>query len=112
MIELKNIQVIDAADNCSYSIFQATASEFEKIFPGEGQDIEYIEDFYERQSDRADEILSSIWQRPIKKKDTKGIHGTLYYGMQNRKQYYVGKREKDLDPMYMNEAQRRLYRVR
>jgi len=30
---MKNIQVIDRADNCTYSIFGATDEEFESIFP-------------------------------------------------------------------------------
>ncbi len=44
---MKNIQVIDGADNSTYSIFAATEDEFEIIFPV-GTDIEFIEDFVDR----------------------------------------------------------------
>jgi|GEM_PF-2911166 len=32
--EMKNIQVIDGAQNCTFSIFQATREEFSLLFPG------------------------------------------------------------------------------
>ena len=36
---MKNIQIIDGADNCTFSIFQATDEEFSLIFPEPLQDI-------------------------------------------------------------------------
>jgi hypothetical protein len=44
---MKNIQVIDGADNCTFSIFQATDEEFAAIFPQSGQDIQLSEDLSE-----------------------------------------------------------------
>jgi hypothetical protein len=43
---MKNIQVINGANNCSYDIFAVTDDEFKILFPdpGPGQDIEFIED--------------------------------------------------------------------
>ena len=35
---MKNILVIDGAENCAYSVFQATEAEFRLIFPEDGQD--------------------------------------------------------------------------
>src|SRR6185437_5384901 len=37
---LRNIQIVDGADNATFSIFQATNEEFHEIFPGPGQDME------------------------------------------------------------------------
>ena len=49
---MKNIQVIDGAMNTTFSIFQATDVEFKAA-------------------------LRNIWERPIRKQDAHGIHGTL-----------------------------------
>ena len=58
---MKNIQIIDGADNATFSIFQATDEEFAAIFPGDGQDIELSEDFHRRVGDeRARAILTPI----------------------------------------------------
>jgi hypothetical protein len=40
---MKNIQIIDGAANCTFSIFQATEAEFSLLFPAAGQDIQYAE---------------------------------------------------------------------
>ena len=109
MAESKNIQIIDAATNYSYSIFQATEEEFGSIFPDERQNIEYSEDLFARLAEGAEKILSMVWRRPIQKKNANGIHGTLFYGMQYRKEFFTDKKEKELDPMYMNEHQRQLF---
>jgi hypothetical protein len=72
---LKNIQVIDGADNSSYSIFAATKEEFEAIFPL-GADIEFAEDFFERVGEeRGTKITVELWKRPVAKKGVRGIHG-------------------------------------
>lgn len=41
---MKIIQVIDGADNATFSLFQATDEEFAILFPGEGQDMALSED--------------------------------------------------------------------
>ena len=80
---MKNIQIIDSAADASFSVFQATEDEFAVIFP-DGQDIEISEDFHERVGEeRGRVILSSIWKRPILKRDTNGIHGTIFYDWQS-----------------------------
>lgn len=43
---VKNIQVIDGADNCTYNIYAATEEEFDDIFPN-GADVEFIEDYFD-----------------------------------------------------------------
>ena len=41
--ELNNIQIIDRADNATFSVFQATDDEFNRMFPSIGQDMEIAE---------------------------------------------------------------------
>ncbi|MBD2364329.1 MULTISPECIES: hypothetical protein [unclassified Anabaena] len=91
---MKNIQVIDGARNCAYDIFAATDEEFKLIFPDEGQDIQFDEDIY---SDKEAQLgLAQIWQRRLDKKSVNGIHGTLFYQLKHKKQFYPNKREEDL----------------
>jgi hypothetical protein len=109
---MKNLQIIDGADNATFSIFQASEKEFEAIFP-RGRDIEFIEDFIKRVGKkRAGAILSPIWERPILKRDAQGLHGTLFYDWANRKKHYPAtKREVDTNELSINQAQRRLFRA-
>lgn len=94
---MKNIQVIDSADNCAYDLFSVSEADFVKIFPN-GQDIEFSEDLFERLGeDEASKILESVWKNRLDKKEVTGIHGTLFYGLENKKTYYPNKRELDLD---------------
>jgi hypothetical protein len=109
---MKNIQIIDRADNATFSIFQATDAEFEALFP-DGQDIEFHEDFVRRVGKAAaNEILQPMWGRPILKRDANGLHGTLFYGWSDRIEYFpASKREVDTDERSINEAQRLLFRA-
>ncbi len=102
----KNIQVIDGADNCTFSIFQATDEEFKAVFPDSGQDIQFAEDLSKAGSD----ALLAIWDRPIAKPDVIGIHGTLLYEFgQKRKSFPPSKRERDWPLSALNASQRRLH---
>jgi hypothetical protein len=109
---MKNIQIVDDGVNATFSIFQTSDEEFSDIFPGPGQDIELIEDYLSRADEkRAHEILSNLWTRPVRKQDACGIHGTLYYGWEDRRQFLpASKRECDRDPSDINQAQRELYK--
>lgn len=107
---MKNIQVIDGAANCTFSIFQATEEEFALLFPEPRQDIQYSEDLH--LLPKQDEVYSSlerIWQRPIRKQEALGVHGTLFYELERYKKYYREKREDAVDPSAINPAQRRLF---
>lgn len=108
---MKNIQVIDGADNATYSIFRATEEEFKQIFPQVGQDIEIVEDYIIRVGEKeAARTLSALWQTPVPKRDVNGIHGTLYYDHREKSKYLPkSKREIDRDERQLNEAQRALY---
>ena len=107
---MKNVQIIDGADNATFSIFQATDDEFEAIFP-DGRDIELAEDLFARLGERAArEAVDPMWERPVLKRDAFGIHGTLYYGWSNRKEYIpTSKREVDFASSSINAAQRLLF---
>ncbi len=104
---MKNIQIIDGADNCSFSIFQANEVEFALVFPVAGQDIEFAEDLGQPALD----ALSAVWERPIRKQDARGIHGTLFYGFESKRAHFpASKKEKDWASSALNEAQRQLFR--
>ena len=95
---MKTILVIDGADNCAYDCFSAEDRLFEAIFPGDGQDIEFIEDFLKRDpNDEYDTLFAELWKRPIRKADISGIDGVLFYELEHKKEYYPNKRDSDLD---------------
>ena len=85
---MKNIQVIDGADNCVYDIFAATAEEFALIFPT-GQDVAFIEEVLARGPEmQIGEALTRIWDRRIPKSEAMGINGLLFYELNHKMQYY------------------------
>lgn len=107
---MKNIQVIDGALNCTFSFFQAIDPEFRLIFPEPQQDIEYVEDLMRRpQKEKIETALKRIWERPIRKQDVRGVHGTLFYQLERYKEWYPTKREADVVPSAINAAQQRLF---
>jgi hypothetical protein len=108
---MKNVQIIDDADNATFSIFQASDSEFDAIFPA-GRDIEFVEDLFARLGEkRAREAVEPMWDRPILKRDALGVHGILFYGWADKRRHYPStKREVDTDPSSINPAQRLLFR--
>jgi len=93
---MKNIQVIDGAENCTYDIFSLDENDFIEIFPG-NQDVEFAEDFQERVgSEKATEILSRLWRNRVDRKKVIGIHGTIFFQLQFKKQYYPTKKEREM----------------
>lgn len=107
---LRAIQVIDGAANCTFSLVLVTDEEFAAIFPGDGQDIEFAEDLEERLSETPVD-LSGLWQRPVRKPDANGIHGTLFFEFADRRRHFPAtKRERDWSGSALNEAQRRMFR--
>ncbi|MFC3692672.1 hypothetical protein [Chenggangzhangella methanolivorans] len=106
---MKNIQIIDGANNCTFSIFQATDEEFFLIFPDPGQDIEFAEDLFTRLGEES-RALDELWERPIPKPDANGIHSTLFYQFESKRYCFPAtKRERDWHPASINSAQRRMY---
>ncbi|WP_448661420.1 hypothetical protein ACG3SL_12255 [Sphingomonas sp. CJ20] len=107
---MKNIQIIDGAVNATFSVFQATDEEFAAVFP-DGRDIELVEDLIDRLGeDAAGSLLTPIWSRPILKRNALGIHGTLFYDNEQRRDHIPpSKREVDWDSGSVNQAQRDLF---
>ena len=81
---MKNIQIIDGANNCVYDIFAATDEEFFMIFQN-GADIAFIDEIHKRNDKKLDAVFDRIWKRRIKKKDANGIHGIIFYGLEFKK---------------------------
>jgi hypothetical protein len=108
---MRNIQIIEGAANATFSIFQATDDEFAIIFP-DGRDMEIADDLIERLGEEeASRVLTEVWERPVLKRDAAGIHGTLFYGADQRREFMPSSmREVDWDERFVNEAQRRLFR--
>ncbi|MCZ4282913.1 hypothetical protein O4H49_19160 [Kiloniella laminariae] len=98
---MKNIQIIDGADNCTYSIFSIEDDAFQIIFPNE-QDVEFIEDLHARVGEeKLLELLTPVWKRPVNKKNVHGIHGTLFYQLKIKKRYYPTKKEQEMVSNYI-----------
>lgn len=95
---MKNIQIIDSAINASFSVYSIPENAFNRLFPARGQDVEFIEDLVKRLGEEgAAELMKSTWNSRVEKSQVKGIHGTLFIQMENRKVFYPNKRESDLD---------------
>lgn len=94
---MKNIQVIDGAENSEYAIYAVTDEEFALIFPADGQNVEFIEDLIERLGeDNADKVFEHVWGRRVDKLDVVGIHGTLFYELLEKKRYYPDKNDRTM----------------
>jgi len=92
---MKNIQIIDGATNCVYDIFAATDEEFTLIFP-DGTNIAFIDEVMSSHNGAViDEAFQRIWSRPIQKSKAMGIHGLLFYELEEKKQYYPTRRDEE-----------------
>jgi hypothetical protein len=90
---MKNIQIIDSAENSVYDIFQATEDEFAVIFP-DGTDVAFSDELLgDEQSLIA--LFTEIWKRRIPKKEAQGIHGIIFYGLSQKKQYYPTRKDEE-----------------
>jgi hypothetical protein len=92
---MKNIQVIDGAENTVYDIFAAPDDIFDLVFLP-GTDIAFIEEVGQRPN--AEEVyaaLGRIWSNRVPKRDALGIHGVLFYQLLNKRQYYPTLRDEE-----------------
>lgn len=94
---MRTVMVIDGADNCAYDCFLASEELFGRLFPGAGQDVEFIEDVLAREGEALNGALAAMWRRPVRRTDLRGIDGLLFYGLLHRKRFYPNKRDSDLD---------------
>jgi hypothetical protein len=92
---MKNIQIIDGAQNCVYDIFAATDDEFSLIFPN-GTDIAFIEEVYAKGDEQAlDAAFNNIWKRRVRKRDAQGIHGIVFYELPDKMVYYPTRKDEE-----------------
>jgi hypothetical protein len=92
---MKNIQVIDGANNAVYDIFSSTDEEFALIFPP-GEDIAFSDEVWTRADyDALAAAFTAIWSRRVPKVQVQGIHGLLFYGLEDKKQYYLTRRDEE-----------------
>ncbi|MCB1509680.1 MAG: hypothetical protein KDJ36_02160 [Hyphomicrobiaceae bacterium] len=107
---MKNVQIIDGADNCTFSIFQATDAEFALLFPEPEQDVQFSDDL-EVLPDPTEvtKALTNVWSRPIRKQDAMGIHGTIFFGLNHYRDVFPGKQEVSAVASAINDAQRSLF---
>lgn len=76
-------------------IFAATDEEFSLIFRSD-EDIAFIDEVYQRRPAKyLDAVFAEIPKRRIPKANSKGIHGTLYYGLERKKSYYPTRRDEE-----------------
>jgi hypothetical protein len=96
---MKNIMFIDDAPNCAYDIFAVEDYIFEFLFPKKGQNIEFLEDAFERLSQsQVDEVCSVFKDFPQVKSLALGIHGILFFDLKDKKsKFYPNKLDSDLD---------------
>ena len=92
---MKNVQIIDGAQNCVYDIFSATDEEFALVFP-EGTDIAFIHDVYANGDKHLlDVAFKNIWQRRVKKSEAHGVHGIIFYELDVKKAYYPTRKDEE-----------------
>jgi hypothetical protein len=92
---MKNIQIIDGAENTVYDIFAAPEGVFDLVFPA-GTDIAFIEEIGQRpDAERVFEALGTIWSNRVPKSQAMGIHGILFYELLNKRQYYPTLRDEE-----------------
>ncbi|WP_342655275.1 hypothetical protein [Pseudomonas sp. F3-2] len=92
---MKNIQIIDGALNCVYDIFSCDEASFNTLFPA-GTDIAFSSEIWEREEDvELESIFRRLWESPVPKSQAMGIHGIIFYGLDDKKQYYPSRRDED-----------------
>lgn len=85
---MKNVQVIDGADNCVYDVYAIDDEGFRCLFP-DGQDVAFIDEVLARgDPDRLDAVFERLWKRRMPKHEINGLHGLLFYGLEHKKAYY------------------------
>ena len=105
---MKNIQLIEPAENCVYALYSCSDEHFNVFFPLENQDVEFAEEVCARVSQqKADEIFGALYGSPIDKKEAVGIHGTLFLQLGLRKKHYPNKSEQDIEEWHLLLAMRK-----
>lgn len=95
---MKNIQVVDGADNCIFPIYSVSDEDFLALFPDPGQSVEFVQDLAARMgSERAaGELVMRVTKAKADKRTISGIDGTLFIDLPDRRKYFPNKREDDV----------------
>jgi len=94
---VKNIQVIDSAQNAVYDIFAAPAHVDLVFLPGTA--IAFSQEIATRpDADKVFDVLNGIWGSRLAKTDVVGTHRTLFYGLRHKRQYYPTLRDEAINP--------------
>lgn len=92
---MKNVLVIDGAKNCAYDIFQFADEQFAIVFPS-GTDIAFIDEVEKNNSaDTVKRAFDGVWARRVPKALANGIHGTLFYELENKKAFYPTRKDEE-----------------
>jgi hypothetical protein len=92
---MKNIQVIDDALNTVYDIFELSDHEFDLIFPND-TNIAFIDEVDQLEpKEQIFAILQNLWKHPVRKCEAMGIHGILFFGLKDKKQFYPTRRDEE-----------------
>ena len=92
---MKNVQVIDGALNCVYDVFAASDDDHALLFPN-GTDIAFAEDFQSRADiDSVEAALERLWLNRVPKAQAMGIHGTLFYQLSEKREYYPSRKDEE-----------------
>ena len=111
---MKNVQVIDGAENCTFPVFELTDEQFLLIFPAEGQDLAFAEELESNLTEAELRLaFEGVWDRPVDKQYMQGLHGTIFYEFEIKKHFFPkSRRECDWDDSAVNDAQRRMNAAR
>lgn len=90
-METRNVQVIDGAANCTYEIYAVPLDVFDILFPEPGQDLEFVEDVAERLPKDKRDALSRLYAERLDRRSVRGIHGTLFVQLLDRKRWFPNK---------------------
>lgn len=95
---MKNVQVVDGADNSTFPVYSVTEDDFRLIFAERGQDVEFAQDLVERcgSESAAGQLIMRVTRKQVKKSEVCGIHGTLFIDLPKRKKYFPRKRMSDV----------------
>lgn len=95
LIGMKNVLVIDGARNCVYDIFQFTEEQFSIVFPGD-TDVAFIDEVEGKNDpERFKRAFEGVWDRRLAKAKVNGIHGTLFYELEYKKEYYPTRKDSE-----------------
>ena len=81
--------------NIGGRLYSGTEDEFAVLFP-DGTDVAFSDEIFDRGNEQSlIALFTNIWKRRILKKDAHGIHGIIFYGLPEKKQYYPTRKDEE-----------------